>query len=53
MIEKMAKRTVRVTKEQSQEVMKLATLMGLPVFEAPCEAAGPGTARCCPPRQQR
>ena len=35
MIEKMSKRTVRVSREQSQEVMQLARLMGLPVFEAP------------------
>ena len=31
-IEKPAKRTVRVSKEQSKEVMRLATLMGVPCF---------------------
>ena len=46
MIEKMSKRTVRVSKEQSQEVMKLAQLMGLPVFEAPCEAEATCAALC-------
>ena len=46
MIEKMSKRTVRVSKEQSQEVMKLARLMGLPVFEAPCEAEASCAALC-------
>ena len=37
-IEKLSKRTVRVSKEQNKECMKLCELMGLPVFEAPCEA---------------
>ena len=46
MIEKMSKRTVRVSKEQSHEVMKLAQLMGLPVFEAPCEAEATCAALC-------
>ena len=46
MIEKMSKRTVRVSREQSQEVMKLARLMGLPVFEAPCEAEASCAALC-------
>ena len=46
MIEKMSKRTVRVSKEQSMEVMKLARLMGLPVFEAPCEAEASCAALC-------
>jgi len=46
MIEKMSKRTVRVSKEQSNEVMKLAQLMGLPVFEAPCEAEATCAALC-------
>lgn len=46
MIEKMSKRTVRVSKEQSNEVMKLARLMGLPVFEAPCEAEASCAALC-------
>ena len=46
MIEKMSKRTVRVSREQSQEVMQLARLMGLPVFEAPCEAEASCAALC-------
>lgn len=46
LIEKMSKRTVRVSKEQSMEVMKLARLMGLPVFEAPCEAEASCAALC-------
>lgn len=46
MVEKMSKRTVRVSREQSQEVMKLARLMGLPVFEAPCEAEASCAALC-------
>ena len=46
MIEEMSKRTVRVSKEQSMEVMKLARLMGLPVFEAPCEAEASCAALC-------
>jgi len=37
-IERQQKRTVRATREQSQEVKKLLTLMGVPVLEAPCEA---------------
>ena len=45
-IEKMSKRTVRVTRQQSQEVMQLARLMGLPVFEAPCEAEASCAALC-------
>ena len=46
MIEKMSKRTVRVSREQSQEVMRLARLLGLPVFEAPCEAEASCAALC-------
>lgn len=45
-IERQSKRTVRVSKEQSQEVMKLATLLGIPVFEAPCEAEASCAALC-------
>ena len=45
-IEKLAKRTVRVSKEQSKEVMRLATLMGVPCFEAPCEAEASCAALC-------
>ena len=45
-VEKLAKRTTRVTKQHSLEVMKLARLMGLPVFEAPCEAEASCAALC-------
>ena len=37
-IEKMSKRTVRVTKEQTEECKKLLRLMGLPVVDAKTEA---------------
>lgn len=37
-IEKQEKRSVRATREQSEEVKKLLTLMGVPVVQAPCEA---------------
>ena len=37
-IEKQEKRSVRATREQSEEVKKLLTLMGIPVVQAPCEA---------------
>lgn len=37
-IERQQKRTVRASREQSEEVKKLLTLMGLPVLDAPCEA---------------
>ena len=37
-LEKLSKRTVRVTKEQTEECKRLLTLMGLPVVQAPCEA---------------
>ncbi|CAL6337552.1 unnamed protein product [Bathycoccus prasinos] len=45
-IEKAAKRTVRVSKEQNQEVMRLVKLLGVPVFEAPCEAEATCAAMC-------
>ena len=45
-IEKLSKRTVRVSKVHSEEVMKLARLLGLPVFEAPCEAEATCAALC-------
>ena len=45
-IEKLAKRTVRVSKEHSKEVMRLATLLGVPVYEAPCEAEASCAALC-------
>ena len=45
-IEKLSKRTVRVSKVHSEEVMKLARLVGLPVFEAPCEAEATCAALC-------
>eukprot|EP00232_Nephroselmis_pyriformis_P024207 CAMPEP_0182873408 /NCGR_PEP_ID=MMETSP0034_2-20130328/12310_1 /TAXON_ID=156128 /ORGANISM="Nephroselmis pyriformis, Strain CCMP717" /LENGTH=389 /DNA_ID=CAMNT_0025006053 /DNA_START=18 /DNA_END=1187 /DNA_ORIENTATION=- len=38
LIEKFAKRSVRVTKEHNEECKKLLRLMGVPVVEAPCEA---------------
>ena len=37
-IEKQEKRSVRATREQSEEVKKLLALMGIPVVQAPCEA---------------
>jgi|ERR1712166_127829 len=37
-IEKFAKRTVRITKDQVNDVKKLLVMMGLPIVEAPCEA---------------
>jgi len=37
-IEKFAKRTVRITKSQVDDVKKLLVMMGLPIVEAPCEA---------------
>ncbi|KNH04219.1 flap endonuclease-1 (FEN-1) [Perkinsela sp. CCAP 1560/4] len=37
-LEKIAKRTVRVTPEQTAECKKLLTLMGIPVVQAPGEA---------------
>jgi len=37
-IERQQKRTVRASREQSEEVKKLLTLMGVPVVDAPCEA---------------
>jgi flap endonuclease-1 len=37
-IERQQKRTVRASREQSEEVKHLLTLMGLPVLDAPCEA---------------
>ncbi|AET42633.1 flap endonuclease-1 [Emiliania huxleyi virus 202] len=37
-IEKQEKRSVRATREQSEEVKKLLTFMGIPVVQAPCEA---------------
>lgn len=38
MMEKMSKRTVRVTREQTDECKRLLTLMGVPVVQAPSEA---------------
>lgn len=38
MMEKMSKRTVRVTREQTDECKKLLKLMGIPVVQAPSEA---------------
>ena len=37
-IERQQKRTVRASREQSEEVKRLLTLMGVPVIDAPCEA---------------
>lgn len=37
-VEKLAKQTVRVTKEHNEEAKKLLRLMGVPVVEAPSEA---------------
>ncbi|RNF10167.1 flap endonuclease-1 (FEN-1) [Trypanosoma rangeli] len=38
LMEKMSKRTVRVSKEQMEEAKKLLHLMGIPVVQAPSEA---------------
>eukprot|EP00727_Mastigamoeba_balamuthi_P008212 m51a1_g4011 putative flap endonuclease-1 (388) ;mRNA; r:556941-558485 len=35
---KLAKRTVRVSKEQNEDVKRLMRLLGVPIVEAPCEA---------------
>ncbi|AEO98236.1 flap endonuclease-1 [Emiliania huxleyi virus 201] len=37
-VEKQEKRSVRATREHSEEVKKMLTLMGIPVIQAPCEA---------------
>ena len=37
-IERQEKRTVRASREQSEEVKRLLQLMGVPVIDAPCEA---------------
>jgi flap endonuclease-1 len=37
-IERQSKRTVRASREQSEEVKQLLKLMGVPVLDAPCEA---------------
>lgn len=37
-VDKFSRRTVRVTKEQNEEVKRLLRLMGIPVVTAPCEA---------------
>ena len=39
-MEKMAKRTVRITKEMTEDCKKMLRLMGIPVIEAPCEGWG-------------
>ncbi|KAJ1635089.1 PIN domain-like protein [Pavlovales sp. CCMP2436] len=38
LIEKFSKRTVRASRQQSEDCKKLLTLMGVPVIDAPCEA---------------
>uniref|UniRef100_F1L6T7 Flap endonuclease 1 n=1 Tax=Ascaris suum TaxID=6253 RepID=F1L6T7_ASCSU len=37
-VEKFERRLVKVTKDQNEEAKKLLRLMGVPVFDAPCEA---------------
>lgn len=37
-IERQQKRLVRASREQSEEVKRLLTLMGVPIVDAPCEA---------------
>eukprot|EP00161_Ancyromonas_sigmoides_P011743 TRINITY_DN2964_c0_g1_i1.p1 TRINITY_DN2964_c0_g1~~TRINITY_DN2964_c0_g1_i1.p1 ORF type:complete len:399 (-),score=82.33 TRINITY_DN2964_c0_g1_i1:160-1311(-) len=37
-MERFNKRTVRVTRQQNEDCMKLLRLMGMPVVQAPCEA---------------
>ncbi|KAK9452768.1 PIN domain-like protein [Dipodascopsis uninucleata] len=37
-LDKFARRTVRVTREQNEEAKKLLALMGIPYIDAPCEA---------------
>ena len=49
-IQRQEKRLVRASREQSDEVKKLLTLMGLPVIDAPCEAEATVRPRG-PPRQ--
>eukprot|EP01100_Stratorugosa_tubuloviscum_P005224 TRINITY_DN2361_c2_g1_i1.p1 TRINITY_DN2361_c2_g1~~TRINITY_DN2361_c2_g1_i1.p1 ORF type:complete len:409 (-),score=191.19 TRINITY_DN2361_c2_g1_i1:53-1279(-) len=45
-VEKLAKRTVRVTPKHNEECKKLLRLMGVPVIEAPCEAEATCAALC-------
>lgn len=42
------KRTVRASREQSEEVKMLLKLMGVPVLDAPCEAEATVRASACP-----